>query len=55
MLRWAVVFLIIALVAGLFGFTTIAVGAAGIAKIMFYIFVVLFLFSMMGARFRKHE
>jgi len=32
MLRWAVIFLIIAIVAALFGFTGIAAGAAAIAK-----------------------
>lgn len=43
MLRWAVIFLIIALVAALFGFTDIAAASAGIAKILFGIFLVLFL------------
>jgi uncharacterized membrane protein YtjA (UPF0391 family) len=39
MLRWAVIFLVIALVAALFGFTGIAVAAAGIAKILFFLFL----------------
>ncbi len=43
MLRWAFIFLIIAVVAALFGFTNIAVAAAGIAKLLFFIFLVLFL------------
>jgi uncharacterized membrane protein YtjA (UPF0391 family) len=43
MLKWAVIFLIIALVAALFGFTDIASASAGIAKILFGIFLVLFL------------
>jgi len=43
MLRWAVIFLIIALIAALFGFTDIAAASAGIAKILFGIFLVLFL------------
>jgi uncharacterized membrane protein YtjA (UPF0391 family) len=43
MLKWAVIFLIIALVAALFGFTDIAAASAGIAKILFAIFLVLFL------------
>jgi uncharacterized membrane protein YtjA (UPF0391 family) len=42
MLKWAVIFLIIALVAALFGFTDIAAASAGIAKILFGIFMVLF-------------
>jgi uncharacterized membrane protein YtjA (UPF0391 family) len=40
MLRWAVIFLIIALVAALFGFTGIAAAAAGIAKFLFFLFLV---------------
>jgi uncharacterized membrane protein YtjA (UPF0391 family) len=43
MLKWAVIFLVIALVAALFGFTGIASASAGIAKILFGIFLVLFL------------
>jgi uncharacterized membrane protein YtjA (UPF0391 family) len=43
MLKWAVIFLVIALVAALFGFTDIASASAGIAKILFGIFLVLFL------------
>ena len=33
MLKWAIIFAIISLVAGVFGFTGVAAGAAGIAKI----------------------
>ena len=43
MLKWAVIFLVIALIAALFGFTDIAAASAGIAKILFGIFLVLFL------------
>ena len=39
MLRWALIFAIIAIVAGLLGFTGIAAGAAVIAKTIFYIFL----------------
>ncbi|SFE58744.1 DUF1328 domain-containing protein [Paracidovorax wautersii] len=39
MLHYAVVFLVIALVAALFGFGGIAAGAVGIAKILFFVFV----------------
>ena len=39
MLGWAVTFLVIALVAGLLGFTGIAGAAAGIAKILFFVFL----------------
>jgi len=47
MLRWAVVFLIIALIAALFGFTDIAAASAGIAKVLFAIFLILFLASVL--------
>jgi len=42
-LKWAVIFLIIALIAALFGFTDIAAASAGIAKVLFGIFLFLFL------------
>lgn len=49
MLKWALVFFVVSLVAGLFGFTGIAVGAAAVAKTLFYIAVVLFvLFLVLG-------
>jgi uncharacterized membrane protein YtjA (UPF0391 family) len=46
MLRWALIFFVLALFAALFGFGGIAAGAAGIAKILFYAFVVIFLVSL---------
>lgn len=46
MLTWVVIFLIIALVAALFGFTGIMVAAAGIAKVLFFIFLILFLVAL---------
>ena len=48
MLRWALVFFIVALVAVIFGFLGIAAAAAGIAKLLFFIFLVLFLISLGG-------
>lgn len=48
MLRWALVFFVVALIAAVLGFTGIAVAAAGIAKIMFFLFVVLFLITLLG-------
>lgn len=49
MLKWALIFFIVSLVAALFGFTGIATGAAAIAKILFYIAVALFvLFLVLG-------
>jgi uncharacterized membrane protein YtjA (UPF0391 family) len=43
MLRWALVFLVIGLVAGLLGFTGIAGTSIAIAKTLFFIFLVIFL------------
>ena len=49
MLGWAVLFLIIAFAAALFGFTGIAAAAAGIAKL---IFIALFLIALLFRAFR---
>lgn len=43
MLKWAIIFFLISVVAGVFGFTGVAVGAQAIAKILFGIFLALFL------------
>ena len=53
MLRWTIIFLVVALIAALLGFTGIASGAAAIAKIFFYIFIVLFLISVIAGGFRR--
>lgn len=42
MLLWAGIFFLIAIIAALFGFTKISRGAMGIARILFFIFVVVF-------------
>jgi uncharacterized membrane protein YtjA (UPF0391 family) len=47
MLYWAAVFFIIALVAALFGFGGISVAAAEVAKILFFIFLALFVLSLL--------
>ena len=47
MLYYALVFLVVALIAGLFGFGLVARAAAGIAKILFFIFLVMFLVSIL--------
>lgn len=43
LLKWALFFFVISIVAGLFGFTGISVATADIARLLFYIFVVIFL------------
>lgn len=47
MLRFAVVFFIIAIIAAIFGFGDIADGATDIAKILFFVFIVLFVISLL--------
>jgi uncharacterized membrane protein YtjA (UPF0391 family) len=43
LLKWALLFLLISIVAGLLGFTGISAASADVARILFYIFVVIFL------------
>lgn len=43
MLKWAFVFLVIAIIAGIFGFTDVQAASATIAQWLFGIFLVLFL------------
>jgi uncharacterized membrane protein YtjA (UPF0391 family) len=50
MLYYSVVFLVLALVAGALGFFGIAGAAMGIAKILFFVFVVLFVVSLFFGR-----
>ena len=47
MLRWALIFFIIAIVAALLGFTGIAGAAASIAKIIFMVFIALLLVALL--------
>ena len=42
LLKWAFFFLIVSLVAALFGFTGISAATADVARILFFIFLVLF-------------
>ena len=53
MLRWAIGFFIVALIAAFLGFGGIAFAAAGIAKILFYLFLVLFLITLVGHLLRR--
>jgi uncharacterized membrane protein YtjA (UPF0391 family) len=46
MLFWAAIFLVIALIASLFGFGVIASASAGIAQILFVVFLVLFVATL---------
>ena len=50
MLRWAVTFFVIAIVAAVLGFTSIAGSAVEIAKVLFFIFLVLAVVSFIFGR-----
>ncbi|HRK98432.1 MAG: DUF1328 domain-containing protein [Alphaproteobacteria bacterium] len=45
MLRWAIIFFVIALIAGVLGFGGIAAGAVEIARILFVVFLALFVIA----------
>jgi uncharacterized membrane protein YtjA (UPF0391 family) len=49
LLKWALICLLISLVAGAFGYTGLARGAAQISKILFFIFLVLFIVILLLA------
>jgi uncharacterized membrane protein YtjA (UPF0391 family) len=53
MLHYAVVFFVIALIAALFGFGGIAAGAVGIAKILFFVFIVLAVGSFLAGVMKR--
>lgn len=50
MLRWALLFLVVALVAGLFSFGLVSGMAYGAAKICFFVFLILAIVSMLTGR-----
>ena len=52
MLRLAILFLVIALVAALFGFGLVVSTSLAIARILFFVFIVLALLSFLGGAFR---
>lgn len=54
MLHYAVVFLVIALIAAVFGFGGIAAGAVGIAKTLFFVFVIMAVVSFVVALVKKN-
>jgi len=53
MLRWALVFFVVALIAAVFGFWGIAAAATGVAKLLFFVFLVLFLVSLVAGLARR--
>jgi uncharacterized membrane protein YtjA (UPF0391 family) len=42
-LKWALIFFVISIIAGILGFTGVSVASADIARVLFYIFAVIFL------------
>lgn len=46
MLYWALVFFLVAILAAIFGFGGITAAALGISRILFFIFLVLFVISL---------
>jgi uncharacterized membrane protein YtjA (UPF0391 family) len=52
MLSWAVTFLIIAVIAAILGFGVVAGTAATIAKLLFFVFLILFVVSLVTGRRR---
>jgi uncharacterized membrane protein YtjA (UPF0391 family) len=53
MLNWALIFMLMALGAAIFGFTGVALAAAGIAKVIFFLFLIFFLLSLVIALGRR--
>ena len=55
MLRWAVVFFVIALISAIFGFSKVAAGAAGLAKVTFFVSLMMFLIFIIGGRMARRN
>ena len=53
MIYWSAAFFIIAIIAAMFGFGDIASGATSIAKVLFFLFLVLFVISLLTGLFRR--
>ncbi|MDZ4869432.1 MAG: DUF1328 domain-containing protein [Alphaproteobacteria bacterium] len=52
MLQWALIFLVVALIAGAMGFGGIAIISVELARILFFIFLVLFVVSLVAGLLR---
>jgi uncharacterized membrane protein YtjA (UPF0391 family) len=48
LLRWALLFLVVALIAAVFGFGDVAAGATDVAKVLFFIFVTIFVLLLIA-------
>jgi uncharacterized membrane protein YtjA (UPF0391 family) len=53
MLYWALIFFVVALIAGVLGFSGISAASAGIAQVLFFIFLVIFIISLIMGMMRR--
>ena len=53
MLKWSIIFIVLALIAGFFGFTGIAGAATGIAQLLFFGFLILLVLSFVVRAFKN--
>lgn len=53
MLSWALIFFVVAIIAAVFGFGGIASASTGIAQILFFLFLVLFVVSLIMGMARR--
>jgi uncharacterized membrane protein YtjA (UPF0391 family) len=53
MFRWAIVFLVVTFIAGLFAFAGLVLAAVAVAKLVFYLFLILFLLALIAGLLRK--
>jgi uncharacterized membrane protein YtjA (UPF0391 family) len=53
MLSWALIFFILTIVAALFGFIGIVGASFAIAQVLFFVFLILCLFSLLGGLIRR--
>jgi uncharacterized membrane protein YtjA (UPF0391 family) len=53
MLKWALIFLLVALAAAVLGFGGIATSAAGVAKLLFVLFLIVFVVSLVMGLVRR--
>lgn len=53
MLYWSLLFLIVAIIAGIFGFGNISEAATEIAVFLFWIFIIIFVISLITGLIRR--
>jgi uncharacterized membrane protein YtjA (UPF0391 family) len=53
MFRWAIVFLVLTFIAGIFAFAGLVLAAVAVAKLVFYLFLILFLLALVTGLLRK--